>query len=151
MAKFDNVAREMRRIYNRHKGRLRPPHVVEAARDPDSPLHKFFTWDDTEAAVAYRLQQARQLIATVQISLPAGGGRTMTVRAYHALRSERAGYRHTKDIMSGPELRESLMQQLANDLERVQERYDVLRKVASAKKLFDVIAEFCGKQKEAAA
>lgn len=44
------------------QNRLTASSVVKAASDPDSPLHKHFTWDDTQAAKAHRLQQARTLI-----------------------------------------------------------------------------------------
>lgn len=146
--KFDKVAKELRRLYRESGNRLHPPEIVEVASDPESVLHPCFNWDDTEAAVAYRLIQARQLIASVKIVIPSSRGGTTKVRAYHALRSERNGYRHSRDIMAGPELRESLLSQLANDLERVSERYECLRKLAHAKTLFTVIEEFVGKQKE---
>lgn len=44
------------------KGVLRPDAVVEDARDPASPLHSHFQWDDSKAAHAFRLEQARRLI-----------------------------------------------------------------------------------------
>jgi hypothetical protein len=53
----------------RDNGRLLPVDVVEAARPEDSPLHSRFEWDDTEAAVKYRLSQARALIRTVKIDV----------------------------------------------------------------------------------
>lgn len=48
-------------------GRLVPEAVVEAAASPTSPLHRYFTWDDTEAAHEYRKQQARKLIRVVRV------------------------------------------------------------------------------------
>ena len=48
-------------------GRLTPTAVIEAARDPDHPLHECFTWDDSTAAHAFRLHEARQLIASVRV------------------------------------------------------------------------------------
>jgi hypothetical protein len=36
--------------------------VIEDARNPTSPLHRHFTWDDTKAADKWRLIQARKLI-----------------------------------------------------------------------------------------
>jgi len=36
--------------------------VLEAAKSPTSPLHKRFTWDDSEAARMYRLNEARGII-----------------------------------------------------------------------------------------
>jgi hypothetical protein len=50
-------------------GRLRPQDVVEAARNPESILHKHFEWDDHQAAQAHRISQARQLIRSVTINL----------------------------------------------------------------------------------
>ncbi|MFO0271514.1 MAG: hypothetical protein ACK53W_13385 [Gemmatimonadota bacterium] len=46
----------------RPDGRIVPAEVVDAARDPTSPLHGHFEWDDTVAAERHRLDQARQLI-----------------------------------------------------------------------------------------
>lgn len=48
-------------------GCVTPDVVVKAATPSDSPLHKFFEWDDNAAAVKYRLWQARQLIAKVYV------------------------------------------------------------------------------------
>ena len=64
------------------------------------------------------------------------------------MRSEKNGYRHTTSIMAGPELRESLLSQLANDLERISERYECVKSLARAKSLFAVIEEFVGKHRE---
>jgi hypothetical protein len=46
--------------------------VVEAARDPNSPLHSAFTWDDAEAAEQYRLAQARVLLRRVRVEIETG-------------------------------------------------------------------------------
>jgi hypothetical protein len=48
-------------------GRLVPEAVIEAAASPTSPLHRYFTWDNTEAAHEYRKQQARKLIRVVRV------------------------------------------------------------------------------------
>ena len=39
-----------------------PAQVVQKAESEDSELHKCFTWDDTEAASQWRLQEARQVM-----------------------------------------------------------------------------------------
>jgi hypothetical protein len=49
------------------QGRLTPEGVLEAASDDDSPLHRFFEWDDHEAAHQYRVEQARRLIRGVRV------------------------------------------------------------------------------------
>lgn len=53
----------------REAGTLSPHDVVESARHEDSPLHSYFTWDDTEAAKRYRLYQASALIRKVRIEV----------------------------------------------------------------------------------
>lgn len=59
--KSEVVEQELKKLYDKHK-ELTPEMVVAAAAAKSSPLHKFFEWNDSEAAKKYRLQQARQLI-----------------------------------------------------------------------------------------
>lgn len=51
----------------RQQGSLTPHLVVQAAEVPGHPLHPCFTWDDTEAAKNWRLNEARGLIRSVRI------------------------------------------------------------------------------------
>lgn len=53
------------------RGALTPSVVVDEARNPESPLHHRFVWDDSEAAEAYRRVQAAHLIRSVHITLVA--------------------------------------------------------------------------------
>lgn len=46
-------------------GNITPDGVVAAARDPDSPLHREFDWDDASAAHQHRLAVARALIREI--------------------------------------------------------------------------------------
>lgn len=50
-------------------GRLTPDEVLKRARPKDSPLHDIFEWNDSEAARKYRLNQARELISSFDISI----------------------------------------------------------------------------------
>jgi len=54
------------------RGRLTPEEVVDEARDPDSPLHRYFEWDDSAAAEAWRLNQARSMIRWVHATVEYG-------------------------------------------------------------------------------
>lgn len=54
------------------EGYLATETVVEAARDPASPLHGHFEWQDDKAAHFYRLGQARQLIRSLRIPVRIG-------------------------------------------------------------------------------
>jgi hypothetical protein len=50
-------------------GYLRPESVVAAAKDPDSPLHSHFDWNNDSAAHKHRLEQARALIRSVRVEI----------------------------------------------------------------------------------
>ena len=47
---------------NQPDGRLTPEVIVEVSKSKNSVLHRFFNWDDSEAAHKYRMFQARGLI-----------------------------------------------------------------------------------------
>lgn len=55
-------------LYAKH-GRLTPALVVRDAKNPASPMHDVFEWDDGKAARLYREEQARALIRTVTVKL----------------------------------------------------------------------------------
>lgn len=59
------VVRALRALSRR--GRLTAEAVVKAAKNPRSPLHACFEWDDATAAHKYRLYQARNLILSVRV------------------------------------------------------------------------------------
>jgi hypothetical protein len=58
---------ELERMAKMNGGKITPQEVVEAAKDPESPLHGCFEWDNDQAADSFRLMQARALIRSVKI------------------------------------------------------------------------------------
>lgn len=60
------IEKELRALHSRD-GVLTCEAVLEAARPKNSPLHDYFTWEDSRAAERYRLIEAGRLIATVRI------------------------------------------------------------------------------------
>lgn len=68
VSRKQEVADALIALENEH-GQITPELVVEAAADPQSPLHKAFTWNDEDAAYAYRLEQARALIRSVEYEI----------------------------------------------------------------------------------
>lgn len=87
-------------------GKLTPEQVVEAARDRKSVLHALFEWDDAKAASAWRLEQARGLIRSVQVMVTVGQDRTISVPVYVRdpnAESDEQGYQALDDIKDNPE------------------------------------------------
>jgi hypothetical protein len=96
---------EIRRA--RPDGKLMPGEVVDAARDPSSPLHNLFQWDDDVAAEAYRLHQARRIIR-IHVTDVVRSNRPAKIPVFVSLSTDRVnggGYHRAIDVLSEPQLR----------------------------------------------
>jgi len=63
---------ELQRIQSVY-GAITPEIIVNEAKNPKSVLHPIFEWDDSRAAVNYRLQQARILLNNIQVTILSDG------------------------------------------------------------------------------
>lgn len=81
-------------------GRLTPSDVIADAEHEDSPLHKYFQWDDALAAFQYRLEQARFLIRSVRISYEHEGTTLETVAFIRDPRAEAEGEQGYISVLS---------------------------------------------------
>ena len=61
------VGNQLEKIAAKHGGQITPGAFVAAAKGPRSPLHRLFEWDDTKAARAHRLHQARMIINSIDV------------------------------------------------------------------------------------
>lgn len=75
------VVRTLRAI-EKQQGILTPETVVLNAKAEDSPLHKYFTWDDTDAAERWRQEEARKLIQSVNVTFLDSEGVEQSCRAF---------------------------------------------------------------------
>ena len=126
----DEVLAELEAIRAAHDGLLRAEDVVDFARDPDTVLHKRFTWDDNEAAERFRLMQARQVIRVHVKIYPREKQR---VRAYVSMIEDRkkgGGYRATDEVMHITALREQLLSQAHREMKAFVKRYEHLEELA---------------------
>ena len=129
------VIAELRRIARRHRGVLRPEEVVESARARNSILHSKFTWDDTKAAHAHRLWQARQFIKTV-VEYQVVNGEKMEVSLFQSIGTANVrGYRETAVVLSRKPWRDQLLRDALGDLQRFETRYQHLRELAEVFKV----------------
>jgi hypothetical protein len=138
--KKDLIANELAKL-SRRRGFLTPQQVVAAAKDQKSPLHGCFTWDDSKAAHAHRLWQARELIASVEFEPTKDHA---PFRAYVHIRNDGevdGRYVSTIDALSDPETRKVVLQRALGDLDRVRERYEQLSELASVWRAIKKAAE----------
>lgn len=107
---MDAEKKFLERLANQNGGVLMIDDVIEAARDKSCVLHHHFEWDDTEAAKAYRKDQARSLIRRCKITLV--DMPSAEIRAFTSLPSDRengGGYRLTSTILSDDQMRQELI------------------------------------------
>ena len=86
--KAKKIQERMDKLEALNGGRLTPDAVVEDAKDPRSPMHDQFEWDDKVAGHQYRLDQARTLIRAVTVERNTV---SRTVAAPYYIRDPRAG------------------------------------------------------------
>jgi hypothetical protein len=142
-----DVAERLRHLYVAHDGDLRERDVLADAVDEASPLHAYFEWDDSEAAAAFRLNQAAALIRRVKVEvIHVPDGPPIKVRAYVA-RSELSATAETGEpgsyvaiehVAGQTAWEASMRDSMQRDLLRLKRRYD------NTSLLFDVAAEVFG-------
>ena len=70
-------------------GELTPNEIIEDASRGSSPIHSFFEWDDTTAAIKYRQQQARYLMACVVVDVKLDGANVETRTFFNVKNDEK--------------------------------------------------------------
>ena len=121
---------ELERIRVRHNGRLESELVVEAAQDEANPLHTAFEWDNAVAADAYRLDQARYLIRSIEVVVQETA-EAKPVRAFvSVVRDEDRSYTSVAHALSDPELRRQVLMGALSELEAWRKRHAELVELA---------------------
>lgn len=142
--KQDIIRKELERIRINAGGFLRPADVVKAARDPNSPLHGRFTWDDTEAAHRYRLAEARALI---RVAVIVSEETSEKVRAFVSLSTDREpdrGYRALAEVLDNEVLMDTLLRDAVAEcaaFKRKMERYRELAQLNGVMNAVDDVVE----------
>jgi hypothetical protein len=119
------VAGELRSI-ERASGLITPKLVVDRARSGDSPMHRYFEWNNGKAAEAYREVQAGRLIRMVYVK-SAYDEKLSPVRAFVNVRPmpdgeeedsapSLQGYVSMQTVMSNTGMREQVLQYARSQL-----------------------------------
>jgi len=130
----ERVIAALTRIAEKNGEVLRPEDVVEEARDPRSPLHDQFDWDDSEAAHKWRLHQARNLIRVCvrYVAVP-GSEETVPCRVWVSLSTDRVadgGYRALEHVLRLKSAREQLLEDAMHEAGAFKRKYAVLSELA---------------------
>ena len=135
------VRGELTAISEEH-GVITPEMVLARGRDPASPLHSLFDWDDSQAAEKFRLLQARGLIRRVKVSVIRASteAKVVTVaavREFVSNQSERAsrrnpegGYASIVDVLNEPDRRADMLATARAELAALRRKYEALNELA---------------------
>jgi hypothetical protein len=152
----NSVGTHIEFLRRQHDGELKPEFVVNDARNPNSPLHSFFEWDDTEAAEQYRLNQARRLIRTV-VAIYTEIPNREPVRAFMHIRPsapantetkgerEPSYYTSTVEALTKPDLRFGVLRRAKAELDAWRQRYADLKELSAVMERAALISDDMGK------
>lgn len=122
------------------KGELTPEDVLKDARNPNSPLHTFFEWDDGLAAEQHRLQQARGLIRAVVAIYVSEDRPAVRARAYvHVPEPTVPHYRETTHALSQTKTRKMVLQRAWRELQGWRDRYKDLKEFSDLIAVIDEV------------
>ena len=127
----EQLSAALHAIVEGNNGVLNPRRVVDVARDPTHVLHRYFEWNDGDAAEAYRLLQVGALVRHVRFTVVRADPATRqvaitTTRGYQSrpsMRKEHGGYEPVTAILSDPEKRGELLAQVIAELTAYRRRY----------------------------
>lgn len=129
------LAHQVRKIKGR-RDTVSPEDIVEAARPKGSPLHDRFTWDDTEAAHAWRIEQAKKILR-VAVTVIEHKQESVTVRAFVSLPSDRGPerpYRTMESVLSDKSMRGEILARAQAEMDSWIRRYGQLSEAAEIMK-----------------
>jgi hypothetical protein len=133
---------ELLKIYTEQGGKLTPEKVLEVASGSVHPLHSYFEWDDTTAAIEYRLSQARSLIKSIKVNVVTPADQLIEVRAYVSLPSDRVkgdGYRHITDVLNSTQLRAELISDIRRTADEWSKKASLFGAVLDVQKINELI------------
>ena len=130
---------------NGHLG-VTPDELVEDARNPDSPTHDFFEWDDSAAAAHYRNQQARYLLRAIHVVIESDNEEIETRAFVHVSVSEpekepRKVYTTVQHALSNDELKVQVIEEALRQLERWRKRWSQYNELATVFAAIDQVQE----------
>lgn len=129
---------ELARLYEMNPMTFGPAAVVDAARDPGSVLHDLvFDKDQPEAAEAYYLNNARDLIQRVHVPIMTEDRGPVLVRQYHAIPGEETPYRFAsvEELMSDKSAFKEAMTEAVRRVSQAQKAVDDLSAITRKSKV----------------
>lgn len=140
-ADANRVAEELNEIESEHGGELRPPDIVEYAKNVDTELHKLFTWDDQRAAQLQREHTARTICNSIRVRVETVYDEPKSYRLYVRPPSA-GGYVQVNRVAKNPKQSIEVYLKAIKDLEAWLDRYsEIVSKVPHIETHIDRLVE----------
>lgn len=139
-----DIEAELNRLADENEGKLIPQSVVDAARDPENPMHAVFEWDDAVAGEKWRLEQARTMIRDVKVRTVEENITLTSVAYVHDPRLDHgeAGYVALTHVMTDAELaHETLTLEFKMAAAAIKRARSVAKVLGNVDKLDHVLAQ----------
>lgn len=140
-------------LLQKHDGVISPHILVEAARDPASPFHHCFEWNDEVAGDNFRIMQAASLIRRWKGSVMRidQGKQTVTVQTVRRVQSPKGSrgkgqgsYETIEQIMGDPDKRKDMLDTVLKELLSYRHRYGQLKELAAIWETIDSVSVAAG-------
>lgn len=102
-----------------------PEKVLAKAKNKNSAMHQCFTWEDTEAAHKWRLEEARHIVKALVILEPVDNGpqAVIQVRAFeHITLDDRPVYMPIDKVLENDDWREQVFYAIRSGIEQLQRK-----------------------------
>lgn len=121
-------------LIERHGGDVSAEEVYEDAKKKSSPIHDYvFDTDDDEAARLHRVERARKLLQSIEITVESKSGKDIATRCFVHVDVRRGGegaYTLIETAINDPNSMECLMTQAKREMESFARKYEVLEDLA---------------------
>lgn len=112
-----------------------PQNILEVAKNPNSELHKCFTWDDSEAAQKWRLHEARNIVCNLVISPKEDDKEKISVRVLY--KTDSGGYKPTQLIVRQQDEYRKLLECALAELRAFKRKYQNITELDEIMTLID--------------
>jgi hypothetical protein len=138
------VGETVERLATVNGGVCPPGALVDEARPVESPLHTLFQWDDSQAADAFRKQQARKVINSIRVTQRTGDDEH-PAPSYPAFVSVvkiddsgvNRGYKSILQVVDEPDELAQVMAEAMASLKAFRRRYAALKEFAPVFRAID--------------
>ena len=124
----NEVGQEFEKIENKY-GVVTAEKVVAIAENENNVLHNYFEWDNEKAGHLWRKQQARTLIACVEVTyINEDKTDPVTVRAFVNTKKDQ-GYQRIEKVVTDIDSYQRLLDKAYDDLRVVRDKYTDLQEI----------------------